>query len=326
MKKHVLAFLMAGLMCGTMLAGCGSDNASSGEAGDTGEGASSASGDTIKIGCSFDNLSDFMANVTDGAKAAGADNGVEVTVQDAEWDVSKQLQQVENFIAGGYDAVVIKPCDSEGCAPIAAACEEAGIPLVLVNTNASCDYDTYVGSDHVLSGKLQMEYVAEKLGGKGKIAILQGDLMNSATIERTDGNEEIVAQYPDMEVVSKQEASWMRDEAMTKMENWLSSGIEIDAVVANNDEMALGAAMVLKEAGIDDILVCGIDATVEALNALKDGTLSMTVFQNGYEQGYQGIVAALDILNGKTVEKFIEVPYETVLPEQADEYLEIVGG
>lgn len=74
------------------------------------------------------------------------------------------------------------------------------------------------------------------------------------------------------------------------------------------------------------ILVCGIDATVEALNALKDGTLSMTVFQNGYEQGYQGIVAALDILNGKTVEKFIEVPYETVLPEQADEYLEIVGG
>ena len=323
MKKRLLALLLATSCMGASLVGC--SNSNSGESSNTEDG-STAESNSYKIGCSFDYLSDFMANVTDGVKAAGEDEGVEVTVQDAEFDVSKQLQQVENFIAGGYDAVVIKPVDSEGCAPIASACNEAGIPLIVVNTIANCDYDTYVGSDHVVSGRLQMEYVAEALGGEGKVAILQGDLMNSATNERTEGNEEIAAQYPGIEIVSKQEASWMRDEAMTKMENWISSGMEIDAVVANNDEMALGAAQVLQEAGITDVLVCGIDATTEALNALKEGTLSMTVFQNGYEQGYQSIVAAIKLINGETVDEFIDVPYESVLPEQADEYLEIVGG
>lgn len=323
MKKRLLAMLLAASCMSIALTGC--NGSGSGEE-SSAEGGSSAESGSYRIGCSFDYLSDFMANVTDGVTSAGEDEGVEVTVQDAEFDVSKQLQQVENFIAGGYDAVVIKPVDAEGCAPIATACNEAGIPLIVVNTVANCDYDTYVGSDHVVSGRLQMEYVADALGGEGKVAILQGDLMNSATNERTEGNEEIAAQYPGIEIVSKQEASWMRDEAMTKMENWLSSGMEIDAVVANNDEMALGAAQVLQEAGITDVLVCGIDATTEALNALKEGTLSMTVFQNGYEQGYQSIVAAIKLINGETVDEFIDVPYESVLPEQADEYLEIVGG
>jgi len=266
-----------------------------------------------------------MSYVTDGVKTAGDDQNVTVTVQDANFDVAQQLKQVEDYIAGGYDAIIIKPVDTEGCAPMAAACKEANVPLIVVNSKANCDYNTYVGSDHKVSGELQGKFIAEKLNGKGNILILEGDLSNEATVQRTEGNKEIIAQYPGMQVVSEQEAKWMRDDAMTVMENWLSSGIQFDAVLANNDEMALGAAKVLKEAGITDKLVCGIDASEEGLNSLKDGTMAMTVFQNGYQQGYQGVVAAVNILKGQTVDSYIDVPYESVLPDQADEYLAKIG-
>lgn len=329
MKKRLFALVMAMSLLGATMAGCGSTGEGSGDANASGGDSAAADTGSYKIGCSFDYLSDFMANVTDGVNgyAAESNGKVSVTVQDAEYDVAKQLQQVENFIAGGYDAVVIKPVDAEGCAPMASACRTAGIPFIIVNTQANCDYDTYIGSDHVLSGKLQAEYIGEALGGKGKVAILTGELMVQAAIDRLQGNKSVFEEkYPDIEVVSELDAGWMRDEAMTKTENWLNSGLDINAIIASNDEMALGAAKVLKENGITDILVCGIDATAEALNALKSGEMAMTVFQNGYEQGYQGVKAAVDIIEGKSVEKYIDVPYETVLPDQADKYLELVGG
>lgn len=285
--------------------------------------ANDTSEKSYKIGCTFDYLSDFMSYVVDGVTAYGKDHpNVEVSVQDANFDVAKQLQQVENFINSGYDAIVIKPVDAEGCQTISQACTDAGVPLIVVNAEIiGSEYTTYIGSDHVLAGQLQSQFVADKLGGKGKVAILQGELIVAAAGMRTDGNEEIIAKYPDMEVVSKQEALWMRDTAINKTENWINSGLEINAILANNDEMALGAIIALKASGIDDVLVCGIDATEDALNALKDGTMAMTVFQNGFGQGYEGVAAAVKVLNGEKVEKYIDVPYEQVLPEQADEYL-----
>lgn len=328
MKKRLFAMLMAMSVIAGALGGCGTGGKDKSGGADADAGGGAAKG-SYRVGCSFDYLSDFMANVTDGVTgyAKDSDGKVSVTVQDAEYDVAKQLQQVENFISGGYDAVVIKPVDAEGCAPMAAACRAAGIPFIVVNTQANCDYDTYIGSDHVLSGKLQAEYLGEALGGKGKVAILTGELMVQAAIDRLEGNKGVFAEkYPDIEVVSELDAGWTRDEAMTKTENWLNSGLKIDAIIASNDEMALGAVKVLKENNMTNIKVCGIDATIEALNALKDGDLAMTVFQNGYEQGYQGVAAAIDILEGKSVEKYIDIPYETVLPDQADKYLKIVGG
>jgi len=336
-KLFALALVLA--LSITMLAGCAQSAASTTAAPEATTAAPAATtaaettaaaseAKTYKIGVSFDYLSDFMATCVDGVNGYAKENpNVTVTIQDAALDVSKQLQQVENFISAGYDAIVIKPVDGDGCGPMSDACKKANIPFVVINSPVNnTEYSTYVGSDHVLSGKLQGEFVAKALNGKGNIVILQGDLKNSATTMRTDGNKSIISQYPDMKVISEQTANWMRNEAMTKMENWLNSGLKIDAVLANNDEMALGAAQVLKEAKITNILVCGIDATKDALNALKDGTMAMTVFQNGYQQGYQGVASAVKILNGETVPQYVDVPYEAVLPAQADEYLKKIGG
>ena len=330
MKKR-MTWVVAGVMTMAMLAGCGGSASSSGSsAGDASSAASGSSGSEaassgLSIGFSGDYLSDFMSYVVDGVETACADNGVQITVKDAEFDSAQQLQQVENFINAGVDAVIIKPVDSSACAPIKQACEEAGVPFITVNQSSLDGQDVYVGSDHKYSGQLQGEYLVDALPDGGNVAILMGDLTLEATTDRTEGAKEVLDKAGNFTIVSEQEAGWMRDEAMQKMENWLNSGLEIDAVIANNDEMAIGAANVLVENGITDVLVCGIDASEAALNLMKEGKMSMTVFQNGYQQGYQGVEAALKLIAGESVEEYVDVPYETVLPDQADEYLAILG-
>lgn len=321
MKKRLAALLVMGAMTVSMLAGCGNKEEASTETGSENSATEEATGESYSIGFTADYLSDFMSYVVDGVNAAAADEGVQITIQDADFDVSKQLQQVENFINSGVDAIVMKPVDSEACQPISDACSKAGVPLVVVNTAMSAPCDSYVGSDHTYSGELQGEYLAEQLPEGGKVAILMGEIQVQATTERTEGVKSVLEEAGGFEIVSEMEAGWMRDEAMDTVENWLNSGMEIDAIVANNDEMAIGASMVLEENGVTDILVCGIDASEEALNRLKNDQMSMTVFQNGYEQGYQGVITALKILKGETVEEFVEVPYEPVVKDQADEYL-----
>lgn len=141
-----------------MLAGCGGKTEKTDDAAAT-EGAAEEGGseakEDIEIGFSGDYLSDFMATVASGVETAAADNNVKVTIQDAEFDTAKQLQQVENFINAGMDAVVIKPVDSDACGPIKQACEEAGIPFVVVNSESNVGSDVFVGSDHRYSGQLQ---------------------------------------------------------------------------------------------------------------------------------------------------------------------------
>lgn len=335
MKKRLLSLALAAMLLVSvlMLAGCGGSSSSSAAASTAAESTAASTGESAaaeggsdegsyRIGISFDYLSDFMATCVDGANGFAADNAnVEVTINDADWDVAKQLQHAENYISSGYSAVLIKPVDGEGCGPISAACKEAGVPFVVINSNITDEKDVYVGSDNVMGGEMQMEIIVDTVGESGKVAVLQGDLMNEAAVNRSQGYHNIVDQYDGWEIVSEQEAGWMRDEAMTKMENWLNSGIEIDAVVANNDEMALGAAMVLQEAGITDIVVVGIDATEDALKAMKDGIMHGTVFQDGYQQAYQGCDAAIKLAKGEEVSEYVDIPYVKVMPEEADTYL-----
>lgn len=331
MKKK-LVWLLAGVMMMGALAGCGGKAESKPEgtgntaAEEGAEGGESTPAGDIEIGFSGDYLSDFMANVVKGVETAAADNGVKITVQDAEFDTAKQLQQVENFINAGMDAVVVKPVDSDACEPMKNACAEAGIPFIVVNSQSNAGSDVYVGSDHTYSGQLQGEFLAENLTEGGKVAILMGEMTVQASVQRTEGAKEAMKANDKIEVVSEQEAGWMRDEAMQKMENWLNSGLDLSAVIANNDEMAIGAAKVLKENGVEGVLVCGIDATEDALNMLKSGEMAMTVFQNGYEQGYQGVVSAVRLISGEQVEAYVDVPYEMVTAADADKYLEIVTG
>jgi len=281
----------------------------------------------IKIGVSmlFDDLwlTTMRDAMTEYAKSLGPN--VELVMVDSKEDTATQLGQVENFISQKIDAIVLVPTDTDATEPMTEAATKAGIPLVYVNRFPTNLPDTvaYVGSDSIQAGIMQMEWLAEKLGGKGNIVIMEGNLAQEAAQMRTKGVEQVAAKYPDIKIIKKQTAGWDRAKGLALMENWLASGDQIDAVASNNDEMAIGALSAIEAAGkLGKIIVCGVDASPDALAEMDKGRLNVTVFQNAKGQGYGGIAAAALLATGQTVpNNRVWIPYELVTPENYKNYM-----
>ncbi len=252
---------------------------------------------------------------------------LEIVAQDAKGDVSIQLGQVENFIAQDMNVVIVNPADTEATKKMTEKANNAGIPIVYVNRKpvGELGADAYfVGSDEFVAGKLQMEYLASKMNGEGNLAIMLGELSSNGTIGRTKGVKSVLKNYPNIHIVEEQTANFKRDQAMDLMGNWLSSGKKIDAVAANNDEMALGAVLAIKNAGLipnKDILVGGVDGTPEALKAIKDSTLTVTIYQDAKAQGLGAIKAAYELAKEKKVPKITWIPFQLVTHDNYKKYL-----
>ncbi|MCL7745578.1 sugar ABC transporter substrate-binding protein [Halalkalibacter alkaliphilus] len=310
--------LILSLVMSFMLAACG------GNEGASSEGGSESGEDKKVIGVSLQNITEFRTYMIEAMEEEQENHpDFEFIYSNAENDSAKQMNQIENFIARGVDAIILTPVDTVAAVDILAKVNEAGIPIIVANqTFDGVDKaSAYVGSESIEAGILQMEEVAERLGGKGNIAIMEGQMGHEAQIMRTEGNKQIIEQNPDMEIVFQGTGNWNRDEGMTLMENWIQSGKEIDAVVANNDEMAIGAILALEAAGkLDEVLVAGVDATPAALQFMKDGKLSVTVFQDARGQGIESIRTAVKAANGEEVETMM-VPFQLVVPEQVDDYI-----
>ena len=280
-------------------------------------------GKVLKIGVSFPILDQFLQKVADGMTARAKEDGVELNIVAAQEKTDVQLGQVENFIADKVDGIIVVPVDTDAAGPLTEAASAAKIPLAYVNRRPS-DLPSnvpYVGSDSLVSGNLEMEALAKLANGKGNVAILQGDPANEAAVQRTKGCNDVVAKNPGMKVVKTQAGNWQRDKGLSIMENWLQSGEQIDVVCANNDEMALGAIEALKAANkLDKTIVGGVDATGDALAAMKAGDLKVTVFQDAKGQGAGGVDAAVKLHNGETVPGYVDVPYQLVTPDNLADF------
>jgi len=281
----------------------------------------------IRIGVALPDFDDkWLSYLQDGMKDyIESQDGAEAIFVDAMNDASKQLSQVETFISQNVDAIVIVPVDTTSAPTMVELANNANIPIVVVNRifDGVDQATAYVGGESIQSGIIQMEKVAELLGGKGNIAIMNGIMGHEAQIKRTEGNKQIIDQYPDMKVVLEGNADFDRAKGLTLMENWLNSGVEVDAVVANNDEMAIGAIMALEAADkLDEVIVAGIDGTPDALEYVESGQLSVTVFQDAFGQGYAGLEIALKAAKGEQVEKLNYIDYELVTKENLQTYVE----
>lgn len=319
MKKFLAVLLMAALIA-TLGLGC----APAAPAAPATPEAPAAEEVTVGVSiASFDDT--FLTYMLDGMKAHEATlTGVKVTYVDAKEDAATQLAQVENFITQGMKSIVIVPVNTEATEPITEACAKANVNLVYVNrlpANLPDDV-TFVGSNSIDAGIFQMEYLGEKMGGKGNIVIMMGKLDNEASIKRTEGVKKVIAEkYPEIKILAEQTGNWSRAEGMTLMENWMSKGDKIDAVCANNDDMALGAIGALEAAGkLADTMVGGVDCTPDAVQAVKDGKLTCTVFQDAAGQGSGGIDAAVKKASGETVEKEVMIPFKLVTKDNVDEF------
>jgi len=261
-----------------------------------------------------------------GSRAQQLNAGIQF--EDAQNDIGRQLNQIENFIAQKVDAIIVNPVDTDATPRITRLAVRAGIPLVYVN-RLPADKQlppgvAFVGSDETQSGTLQMREVCRLLQGRGNIVIMMGELTNQSARQRTQDVFDVIAKPPchGIQVVAKQTANWKRTEAADLMTNWLSAGLRPQAVVANDDEMAIGAIQSLKQAKLlSSTVVAGIDATADGLAALKAGELKATVFQNGAAQGAGAVDTALKLARGEKVPSFVWVPFELVTAANLSSYL-----
>lgn len=322
--KKLLAVALALVMLASLFVGCAPKAAEPAPAAPAAEPTKAA--EKIKIGVAMSQFNDkWLSYMLDSMQEYSKTlTDVEVIYVDGKADVNTQLGQVETFIAQGVDALVVLPVNTDATEPMTKAAKEAGIPLISVNRLMKNQEEatSYVGSDSIKAGIMQMEYLAEKMGGKGNLAILVGDPGNEAAIKRTEGFKEVLKKYPDIKIVAEQIGMWQRDKGMSIMENWLQSDLKIDAVASNNDEMAIGALKAIEAAGkLGKILVGGVDATPDALEYMKAGKLNVTVFQDAAGQGVGSIKTAVAAAKGEAVEKIVWIPYELVKPEEVDKYI-----
>ncbi|HEV7321186.1 MAG TPA: substrate-binding domain-containing protein [Ensifer sp.] len=295
---------------------------------------SAASAETIGVSMqSFDN--NFQTLLREGINARVTEvNGATVQIEDAQTDISKQLNQVNNFIAAGVDAIIMTLTDTSAAPGISEAAEKAGIPLVYLNLEPENlgklpAKQAYVGSKETDSGRLGAEAACSLLKEKGKagdaqVYILMGDLAHQASRDRTSSFKETLAagDCKGATIADEQSAAWTRTNAMDLTTNWITAGRPIDVVFANNDEMAIGAIQALKAAGVsmDDVIVVGIDATQDGLAAMAAGDLDATVFQNAKGQSASAVDAAVSLVRGEAVDKNVWVPFELVTPKNMADY------
>lgn len=261
-------------------------------------------------------------------------DGVDIQVEDAQNDVARQLDQINNFIASGVDAIIVNPVDTSATQAMSDAAEQGGVPLVFVNrqpvnVDTLPDNQAFVASDERESGTLETIAICDQLAAAGKnpakVYIMMGELSNQAAVVRTQDIDDVMASGDcavELQEIDRQTANWSRDEAQDLMTNWLSTGEPFDALIANNDEMAIGAIQAMKAANIsmDDVVIGGIDATQDALLAMAAGELDVSVFQDAAGQGAGALDAALRLANGEDVDQKVYVPFQLVTPENMSDF------
>jgi inositol transport system substrate-binding protein len=305
-----------------LLAACGAPAAQPTEPAASGSGVDEKV--TIGVTMLFDDL--WLTTLRDAmTEYAATQSNVELVMVDSKEDVATQLAQVENFVTQQVDAIVVVAANTDAADPMTKAAQDAGIPLVYVNRLPSNlpEGISYVGSDSIQAGIMQAEWLAEQLGGKGNVVIMNGNLAQEAAQKRTEGEKQVFAKFPDIKIIREDTGNWSRDQGLALMENWLASGDQIDAVASNNDEMAIGAIQAIDAAGkLGEILVGGVDASPDALQEMDKGRLNVTVFQNAKGQGEGGIKVAIALARGETVDQITWVPFELVTPENYKNYMQ----
>jgi ribose transport system substrate-binding protein len=238
--------------------------------------------------------------------------------------VEEQIRIVEDLIQQGVDAIAISPTDTNGLAPVVEQAIEAGIPVVVHGTPVNSDMPlTFVGFDNTAAGRVMGEWVKEQIGGSGKVLILEGPPGHQNANNRRDG---FLAGLGDgVEVLSQQRAQWQRSEALRITEDWLQRYPEVDAILAANDEMALGASEAVAASGREGIIITGFDANEDAVIAISEGRMHATIDQVPQLQSRQAVQLLVQHLeSGKTKTFEPSIPWQditVVTQENAEEFL-----
>ncbi|WP_097886401.1 ABC transporter permease/substrate-binding protein [Streptomyces sp. st140] len=283
---------------------------------------SGSSGGTKKVGMSLSTLNNpFFVQMKEGAQAEAEKAGIDLTVTDAQNDASQQANQLQNFTSSGVSSIIVNPVDSDAVGPGVRSANKADIPVIAADRGVNkADTATLVASDNVAGGKLAADALADKLGGKGSIVILQGTAGTSASRERGAGFAEGLKAYPDIKVVAKQPADFDRTKGLDVMTNLIQSHPGVTGVFAENDEMALGAVKALGSKAGKSVSVVGFDGTPDGLKAVEAGTLYASVAQQPAELGKIAVQNAVKAAKDEKVASTVKVPVKVVTRENVADF------
>lgn len=283
---------------------------------------------------------EFLNSLEQGAKEAAEELGVNLIIQDAAQDEGRQIKYIQDAAADGQKAVIVNPINPEACQSIVDAAGEMKVVFVnrIPDDVSLLDEDTaFVGSDESTAGTFQGDFLANYFKNKGQeninYILLRG---SEGMISTTLRSESALQALADNGIIATETYAkncyYDRTEAMNQMANILASLQEFDCIITNNDAMALGAIEACLQAGIDiDFPIVSIDASPEGRQAIKDGTLAMSVFQDPNGQGSGAVAAALNLINGAPLNEntyfdvdetgfILWVPFEEVTPDNVAEY------
>jgi inositol transport system substrate-binding protein len=278
----------------------------------------------LVIGVSLLNVSnEFIVLLNRAMDAKAKQMGVELIVNDAQRSAERQVQQVESFIAQRVDAIILNPCEVEASSPAVDKAMAAGIPIVNVNSETRSAPTAFVGSRDEDAGRIAMEYIAKRLGGKGEVVMMHGFMGQAGQIKRDAGAREVLSKNPGLKLIAEQTAEWDRAKGMALMENWIQSyGDRINAIFGQNDEMAMGAVIALEQARRKQkVIVVGVDAIADALAALRDGRLDATVFQDAKGQGETAVETAVKIVRKQAYDRQALIPFQLVTRENVTQFM-----
>jgi len=258
----------------------------------------------------------FFVTLKNGAEEKAKELGYKLIVEDSQNDSSKELSNVEDLIQQKVDVLLINPVDSDAVVTAIKEANSKNIPVITLDRAANGGKVVcHIASDNVKGGEMAAEFIAKALNGKGNVVELEGIPGTSAARDRGKGFDEAIAKYPDIKIVAKQAADFDRSKGLSVMENILQAQPKIDAVFAQNDEMALGAIKAIEAANRTGIIVVGFDGTEDALKAIKEGKMAATIAQQPALMGSLGVEMADKYLKGEKIPSFIPAELKLITKE-----------
>ncbi len=266
--------------------------------------------DTIAIVLSTLN-NPFFVTMKDGAEAKAEELGYKLIVLDSQNDPSKELSNIEDLTVRGVKAILINPTDSDAVSNAIRMANRAKVPVLTLDRGASRgDVVSHIASDNVIGGEMAGHFIAETVAVDAKVIQLEGIAGTSAARERGEGFMNSV-KASKLELLASQPADFDRTKGLNVMENLLAANPDVQAVFAQNDEMALGALRAVQASG-KDIKIIGFDGTEDGIAAVNRGKLAATVAQQPGMIGALGIATADKVLKGETVESYIPVALKII--------------
>ena len=264
----------------------------------------------------------FWAAVEKGAREKAKELGVDLVVlaPPQESDITSQIAQIEDQMTKGVDGIALAPTDPDALAPIVDEALAEGTKVVFVDTNGKNKGVTFIGTNNEMGAKLAADYICKNVPKGSDVAILQGIIVQSTGRFRADGSHKGLTECG-LNIVAEQPGDWDRAKGQAVMENILVGNPNIKAVFASNDNMALGAAEALKQAGVlDKVLLVGFDANPDAAVSILAGEMSASVAQNPYNMGALSVENLMKLIKGEKLAPVIDTGTVLVTKENAANY------